>query len=85
MSSLAVGLEEKLAETVTQSNRQATQHTYLSKKDAFAYFGPVALMRRPKVKQVIRANGTSLSGAMIDQITMRFPVGAGGASLNRNS
>lgn len=51
MSSLAVGLEEELAETVTQSNRQTTQHTYWNQKDAFAYFGPVALMRRPKVNR----------------------------------
>ncbi len=55
------------------------------RKDAFAYFVPAALMCRPQAKQVIRADGTSPSGAMIDQITKFFPIGVGGASLNRNS
>lgn len=80
-----VGLEEELAETVTRSDRQTIQYTYWSQKDTFAYFCPAALMRRTKANQASNADAISLSGAMIHQITMLFPIGAGGASLNRNS
>ncbi|HMS85670.1 MAG TPA: hypothetical protein PKD12_18665 [Nitrospira sp.] len=58
---------------------------FLNIKDAVACFGPAALMRRAKTKQVIRADGTSPSDTMIEQITMLFPIGVGGASLHRDS
>jgi len=85
MSRLVVGLEEELAETVTRSDQQAIQYTYWSQKDTVAYFCPAALMRGARANQAINADAISPSGGMIHQITMLFPIGVGGASLNRNS
>lgn len=85
MSRLVVGLEEELAEMVTRSDRQAIQYTYWSQKDTVAYFCPAALMRGARANQAINADAISPSGGMIHQITMLFPIGVGGASLNRNS
>ncbi len=85
MSRLVVGLEKEPAEMVTRSDRQAIQYTYCCQKDTFAYFCPAALMRRVRANQAINADAILPSGAMIYQITMRFPIGVGGASLNRNS
>jgi hypothetical protein len=85
MSRLVVGLEEELAETLTRADRRTIQYTYCCQKDTFAYFGPAALMCKPKGRQVIDAAGTTLSSAMVNQMTMLFPIGAGGASLDCNS
>jgi hypothetical protein len=38
-----------------------------------------------EANQAINADAISPSGAMIHQLTMRFRIGVGGASLNRNS
>ncbi len=38
-----------------------------------------------EANQAINADAISPSGVMIHQITMPFPIGVGGASLNRNS
>ena len=70
---------------VTDQRMGPVKKLFSNMKDAFAYFGPAALMRRPKANQAINADATSRSDATIDQITMRFPIGVGGASLNRNS
>lgn len=70
---------------VTDQRMGPVKKLFSNMKDAVAYFGPAALMRRPKAKQVIHADRTSPSGVMIEQITMLFPIGVGGASLNRNS
>ncbi len=70
---------------VTDQRMGPVKKLFSNMKDAFAYFGPAALMRRPKGRQVIDAAGTTLSGAMVNQMTMLFPIGAGGGSLNRDS
>lgn len=58
---------------VTDQRMGPVKKLFSNMKDAFAYFGPAALMRRPKAKQATHAHATSPSGAMIDQITMLFP------------
>ncbi|MBX3326559.1 MAG: 2OG-Fe(II) oxygenase [Nitrospira sp.] len=70
---------------VTDQRMGPVKKLFSNMKDAFAYFGPAALLRRPKAKQAIHAHAVSSSGAMIDQMTVLFPIGVGGASLNRNS
>lgn len=70
---------------VTDQRMGPVKKLFSNMKDAFAYFGPAALMRRPKGNQVLYADGTSPSGAIIERTTMLFPIGVGGASLNRNS
>lgn len=55
-------------------------------KDAFAYFGPAALMHRPKVwRSAIGRSTTSRSDSMSDHPALRFFGGAGGAPVHRDS
>ncbi|NOU09969.1 MAG: hypothetical protein HOO98_08125, partial [Nitrospira sp.] len=55
-------------------------------KDAFAYFGPAALMQRPKAKQTsINDRAMIRSDMMTDHPTLQFLTGAWSASLNRDS
>lgn len=62
------------------------QRAFSNRKDAFAYFGPAALIHRAKAKQVlIGSSMTSQSEAMSDHPTLQFLAGAGGASFNRHS
>ncbi len=70
---------------VTDQQMGPVKKLFSNMKDAFAYFGPAALIRTPKAKQTIDANATSSSDVMTEHPTLSFLAGAGGASLNRNS
>jgi hypothetical protein len=55
-------------------------------KDVFAYFGPAALIHRPRAERTsIGRTATSPSDAMSDHPTLQFLAGATGASLHRDS
>lgn len=107
MSSLVVGREEALEETVTRSDQQIIQRTYWSQNEFIhiehvlpqTVFEPL-LAESEHLESDINHNyvpghkqGGSISfysirekaPAMIDQITMLFPIGVGSASLNRHS
>jgi hypothetical protein len=54
-------------------------------KDMFAYFGPAALIHRPKAMRTPVQNRASLRSVLADHPTLQFLAGAGGASLDRDS
>ena len=71
---------------VTDQRMGPLKKLFSNVKDAFAYFGPAALMHRPKAKQTSISDGVPFrSDAITDHPILRFLAGAGGASLNRNS
>jgi hypothetical protein len=71
---------------VTDQRMAPIKKLFSNMKDAFAYFGPAALMHRPKAKQRSISDGAPFqSNAMTDHPIVRFLAGAGGASLNRSS
>lgn len=81
--------EERIVLTlqyVTNQGMGPFQRTFSNMKDAFAYFGPAALIHRAKAKQAsIGGSMTSQAKAMSDHPTLQFLAGAGGASFNRHS
>lgn len=81
--------EERIVLTlqyVTAQEMGPFQRTFSDLKDVFAYFGPAALLRQPKMKlaSVNRATA-SQSDVTADHPTLQFLAGAGGASLSRDS
>lgn len=71
---------------VTDQRMGPLKKLFSNMKDAFAYFGPAALMRRSKTRRPSIGEATTLqSNAMADHPTLQFLAGAGGASLNRDS
>ncbi|MDX2251343.1 MAG: 2OG-Fe(II) oxygenase [Nitrospira sp.] len=81
--------EERIILTMQYVTDQAMgpfHRAFSSLKDAFAYFGPAALMHRPKVwRSAISGTTTSRSDSMSDHPTLQFLAGAGGASHDRDS
>ena len=71
---------------VTDQRMGPFKKLFSNMKDAFAYFGPAALMRRPTARKTSsRRNASPQSGAMTDHPTLQFIAGAGGASHDRDS
>ncbi|MBH0203818.1 MAG: 2OG-Fe(II) oxygenase [Nitrospira sp.] len=71
---------------VTDQRMGPLKKLFSNMKDAFAYFGPAALMYRPKAKQTSSRDGTPFqTDAMTNHPILRFLAGAGGAPLNCNS
>jgi hypothetical protein len=71
---------------VTDQRMGPLKKLFSNMKDAFAYFGPAALMRWQKTRRTSIGDATTVqSDAMADHPTLQFLVGAGGASLNRDS
>lgn len=71
---------------VTERRMGPLKNVFSNMKDAFAYFGPAVPMRPPKTRGTsIGDAAISQSGVMSDHPTLQFLVGAGGASLNRDS
>ena len=81
--------EERIILTMQYVTDQAMgpfHRAFSNLKDAFAYFGPAALMHRPKVwRSAISGTTTSRSDVMSDHPTLQFLAGAGGASHDRDS
>ena len=81
--------EERIVLTmqyVTNQEMGPFHRAFSSLKDAFAYFGPAALMHRPKLwRSAIGGPTTSPSNAMSDHPTAHFHAGAGGAPVHRDS
>lgn len=79
--------EERIVLTlqyVTDQDMGPFQRAFSSLKDAFAYFGPAALLHRSD-RTSVGGPTTSWSDTMSDHPTLQFLAGAGGASLNRHS
>jgi len=71
---------------VTDQRMGPLKKLFSNMKDAFAYFGPAALMHRPKSKQTsINDRAMIRFEIMTDHPILRFLAGAGDASLNRDS
>lgn len=71
---------------VTDQRMGPLKKLFSNMKDAFAYFGPAALMRRPKTKRTSVGDAATLqSDATADHPVLQFLAGAGGASLHRDS
>lgn len=71
---------------VTDQRMGPLKKLFSNMKDAFAYFGPAALMHRPQAKQTsINDRAMIRSDSMTDHPTWQFLAGAGGASLHRDS
>ncbi len=71
---------------VTDQRMGPVKKLFSNLKDAFAYFGPVALIHRASTERASSGGSeTSQSDAISDHPTLSFLVGAGGASLNRDS
>lgn len=81
--------EERIILTMQYVTDQAMgpfHRAFSNLKDAVAYFGPAALMHRPKVwRSAIDGPMTSQSDAMSDHPVLRFLGGAGGAPVHRDS
>ncbi len=81
--------EERIVLTlqyVTDQEMGTFHRTFSNLKDAFAYFGPAALIHRPRAERTsISQAATSQPDAMSDHPTLQFLAGAGGASFNRHS
>ena len=81
--------EERIILTMQYVTDQAMgpfHRAFSNLKDAFAYFGPAALMHRPKVwRSAISGTTTFRSEVMSDHPTLQFLAGAGGASHDRDS
>jgi hypothetical protein len=66
---------------VTDQRMGPFKQLFSNMKDAFAYFGPAALMRWPKAKKSsLHRRAAPQSDTMTDHPTLRFIAGAGGAS-----
>jgi hypothetical protein len=71
---------------VTDQRMGPLKKLFSNMKDAFAYFGPAALMHRPKSKQRSISYGAPFqSNAVTDHPTLQFLAGAWSASHNRDS
>jgi hypothetical protein len=71
---------------VTDQRMGPLKKLFSNMKDAFAYFGPAALMHRPKFKQTsINDRAMIRADMMTDHPTLQFLAGAWSASLNRDS
>ncbi|MBI5672138.1 MAG: 2OG-Fe(II) oxygenase [Nitrospirae bacterium] len=71
---------------VTDQRMGPLKKLFSNMKDAFAYFGPAALMHRPKSKQTsINDRAMIRSDIMIDHPTLQFLAGAWSASHDRDS
>lgn len=71
---------------VTDQRMGPLKKLFSNMKDAFAYFGPAALMRWPKTRRTSSSVATtSQADATADHPTLQFLAGAGGASLHRDS
>lgn len=81
--------EERIILTMQYVTDQAMgpfHRAFSNLKDAFAYFGPAALMHRPKVwRSAIGGPTTSRSDSMSDHPALQFFGGAGGAPIHRDS
>ena len=81
--------EERIVLTmqyVTNQDMGLFHRAFSNLKDTFAYFGPAALIHRPKVEQAsISHSAISQPDAMSDHPTLQFLAGAIGASLHRDS
>ena len=71
---------------VTDQRMGPLKKLFSNMKDAFAYFGPAALMHRPKSKQTsINERAMIRADMMTDHPTLQFLAGVWSASLNRDS
>ena len=71
---------------VTDQRMGPFKKLFSNMKDAFAYFGPAALMRRPTAQtKPSRRNASLQSDAATDHPILQFIAGVGGASHNRDS
>ncbi len=71
---------------VTDQRMGPLKQLFSNMKDAFAYFGPAALMRWPKTRRTSIGDATtSQTASMVEHPILQFLAGAGGASLNRDS
>lgn len=81
--------EERIVLTmqfVTDQEMGPVQRAFSNLKDMFGYFGPAALIHRPKVTRTVIHNRASLrSDVLTDHPTLQFLAGATGASLHRDS
>jgi hypothetical protein len=81
--------EERIVLTmqyVTNQEMGPFHRAFSNLKDMFAYFGPAALIHRPKAERTsISHAATSQSDAMSDHPTLHFLAGATGASLHRDT
>lgn len=80
--------EERIVLTlqyVTNQEMGPFHRAFSNLKDAFAYFGPAALLHRAKAERTSVDGPTSQSDAMSDHPALQFLARAGGASLNRHS
>ncbi len=66
---------------VTDQRMGPLKKLFSNMKDAFAYFGPAVLMRRPRAKKTtLRHRVSPQSDSMTDHPSLRSMAGAGGAS-----
>lgn len=71
---------------VTDQRMGPLKKLFSNMKDAFAYFGPAALMHRPTARKTPSRHDTALqSDTGTEHPTLLFTVGADSASLYRNS
>lgn len=81
--------EERIVLTmqyVTNQEMGPFHRAFSNMKDAFAYFGPAALIHRAKGERTsISGSQTSQFDAMTDHPALQFLAGASGASFNRHS
>ena len=81
--------EERIVLTmqyVTNQEMGPFQRAFSNLKDAFAYFGPAALIHRPSAERASTSHAaTSQRDATSDHPGLQFFAGANGASLNRDS
>lgn len=71
---------------VTDQRMGPLKKLFSNMKDAFAYFGPAALMRWPRTRRTSIGDATtSQTDSTADHPILQFLAGAGGASLNRDS
>lgn len=71
---------------VTDQRMRPLKKLFSNMKDAFAYFGPAALMHRPKSKQTSINDRAMIRFDMLtDHPTLQFLAGAWSASHNRDS
>jgi hypothetical protein len=71
---------------VTDERMGPLKKLFSNMKDAFAYFGPAALMHRPTARKTsARHDNTQQSDARTEYPTLPITAGAGGASHDRDS
>ena len=81
--------EERIVLTmqfVTDQDMGPFHRAFSNLKDAFAYFGPAALIHRPRAERTLIGHvAPSQSDVMADHPTLQLLAGASGASLYRDS